>query len=201
MASHVPAILSANQPWLRSSHPALSFCKPLPLVPFFPSFFMPLSSFRSLYISLACLSKPQRLPSSFSPLFISSRGRVIRSMTTSARQQPPWRQPTSHPSTSSRLPPLKVWNSLTRTKTLFIPLDSEGKKVTWYACGPTVYDDAHLGHARNYVSTDIIRRIMRDYFKFDVRFVMNITDVDDKVCLCFPCVGLVYAVLTCYLFV
>lgn len=44
-----------------------------------------------------------------------------------------------------------------------------------------MYDDAHLGHARNYVSTDIIRRIMRDYFKFDVKFVMNITDVDDKV--------------------
>lgn len=53
----------------------------------------------------------------------------------------------------------------------------------WYACGPTVYDDSHLGHARNYVSTDIIRRIMRDYFGFDVRFVMNVTDVDDKVCL------------------
>ncbi|KAI4121888.1 MAG: hypothetical protein LQ347_006711 [Umbilicaria vellea] len=44
-----------------------------------------------------------------------------------------------------------------------------------------VYDDAHLGHARNYVSTDIIRRILRDYFKFQVNFVMNITDVDDKI--------------------
>lgn len=103
-------------------------------------------------------------------------------MTTATRQQPSWRQPTIHPEASSRLPPLKVWNSLTRTKTPFIPLDSEGKKVTWYACGPTVYDDAHLGHARNYVSTDIIRRIMRDYFKFDVNFIMNVTDVDDKVC-------------------
>lgn len=72
---------------------------------------------------------------------------------------------------------------MTRSKVPFIPTDPEGKKVTWYACGPTVYDDAHLGHARNYVSTDILRRIMRDYFKFDVRFVMNITDVDDKVCL------------------
>ena len=44
-----------------------------------------------------------------------------------------------------------------------------------------MYDDAHLGHARNYVSTDIIRRIMQDFFKYDVKFVMNITDVDDKV--------------------
>lgn len=55
-----------------------------------------------------------------------------------------------------------------------------GWKVTWYTCGPTVYGDAHLGHARNYVTTDILRRVMRDYFKFDVKFVMNITDVDDK---------------------
>lgn len=62
-----------------------------------------------------------------------------------------------------------------------MPLDPLGKRVSWYACGPTVYDDAHLGHARNYVSTDIIRRILRDYFKYDVKFVMNITDVDDKV--------------------
>ncbi|KAF4214678.1 hypothetical protein CNMCM8980_009325 [Aspergillus fumigatiaffinis] len=100
-----------------------------------------------------------------------------------ARQQPPWRQPTEYPEAKSRLPPLKIWNSLTRSKNPFIPIDREGKKVTWYACGPTVYDDAHLGHARNYVSTDIIRRIMRDYFHFDVEFIMNITDVDDKIIL------------------
>ena len=59
--------------------------------------------------------------------------------------------------------------------------------MTWYVCGPTVYDDAHVGHARNYVSTDIIRRIMQDYFKFDVNFVMNVTDVDDKVRNADPC--------------
>ena len=45
----------------------------------------------------------------------------------------------------------------------------------------TYCSDAHLGHARNYVSTDIIRRIMRDYFKFNVQYVQNVTDVDDKV--------------------
>ncbi|KAJ5579992.1 uncharacterized protein N7459_005977 [Penicillium hispanicum] len=95
------------------------------------------------------------------------------------RKQPPWEQPPTYSTT--QLPPLSVWNSLTRSKTNFVPLDPEGRKVTWYACGPTVYDDAHLGHARNYVSTDILRRIMKDYFKFDVRFVMNITDVDDKI--------------------
>ena len=87
------------------------------------------------------------------------------------------------PKPPSDLPPLKIYNSLTRTKTPFIP--RKDNNVTWYTCGPTVYDDSHLGHARNYVTTDILRRIMRDYFKFDVRFVMNITDVDDKVgCSC-----------------
>ncbi|PGH16336.1 cysteine-tRNA ligase [Helicocarpus griseus UAMH5409] len=98
-----------------------------------------------------------------------------------ARQQPPWNQPQSHAESASNLPALKIYNSLTRSKVPFVPIDPSGKKVTWYACGPTVYDDAHLGHARNYVSNDILRRIMRDYFKFDVEFVMNITDVDDKI--------------------
>ncbi|KAJ5894512.1 cysteine--tRNA ligase [Penicillium taxi] len=99
----------------------------------------------------------------------------------STRQQPPWQHPPSP--AGVELPPLAVWNSLTKSKTPFVPIDPSGRKVSWYACGPTVYDDSHLGHARNYVSTDIIRRIMRDYFKFDVHFVMNITDVDDKIIL------------------
>lgn len=115
-----------------------------------------------------------------------SRPAILRSFSISAamaapREQPPWKQPSTSSDSAANLPPLKIWNSLTRSKTPFVPLDPNGKKVTWYACGPTVYDDAHLGHARNYVSTDIVRRILRDYFKFDVRFVMNITDVDDKV--------------------
>ncbi|KAJ5947503.1 hypothetical protein N7466_000518 [Penicillium verhagenii] len=107
---------------------------------------------------------------------------TVTSRSMSSRQQPPWRQPASHPE-AQQLPALKVWNSLTKSKTPFVPIDPAGKKVSWYACGPTVYDDSHLGHARNYVTTDIIRRIMRDYFKFDVHFVMNITDVDDKIIL------------------
>lgn len=101
-----------------------------------------------------------------------------------ATSQPTWHAPAALDDTvASRLPRLSIYNSLTKSKTLFTPLDRTGKQVTWYACGPTVYDDSHLGHARNYVSTDIIRRILQDYFKFDVRFVMNITDVDDKIIL------------------
>ncbi|OWP04337.1 hypothetical protein B2J93_9405 [Marssonina coronariae] len=77
---------------------------------------------------------------------------------------------------------LKIHNSLKPGVPVpFVP--KEEGKVSWYACGPTVYDHSHLGHARNYVSTDIIRRIMRDYFDYDVKFVMNITDVDDKIIL------------------
>ncbi len=50
-----------------------------------------------------------------------------------------------------------------------------------YMCGPTVYDSAHLGHARTYLSFDILRRILTKYFGYDVLLVMNITDVDDKI--------------------
>ncbi|KAL4948158.1 tRNA synthetases class I (C) catalytic domain-containing protein [Aspergillus filifer] len=139
---------------------------------------MPLLPLRHLRL-LSSLRKPT--PTARSVL-ASQVLQFSRFMAT-AREQPAWRQPTAHPEAQSRLPSLRVYNSLTKSKTPFIPIDPQGKKVTWYACGPTVYDDAHLGHARNYVSTDIIRRIMRDYFKFDVHFVMNITDVDDKIIL------------------
>ncbi|KAL7736452.1 hypothetical protein ACLKA6_019657 [Drosophila palustris] len=53
--------------------------------------------------------------------------------------------------------------------------------VTWYTCGPTVYDSTHLGHASTYVKVDIIQRILRDYFKLNLVTAMNITDVDDKI--------------------
>ncbi|KAI0378621.1 tRNA synthetases class I (C) catalytic domain-containing protein [Hypomontagnella monticulosa] len=75
---------------------------------------------------------------------------------------------------------IKVHNSLKPGGPVpFVPI--EKGKVSWYACGPTVYDQSHLGHARNYVSTDIIRRILMHYFGFNVKFVMNFTDVDDKI--------------------
>ncbi|MCJ1287892.1 hypothetical protein MMC26_007244 [Xylographa opegraphella] len=103
-------------------------------------------------------------------------------MATSARQQPAWVAP-RQPDGSVQLPPLNIWNSLTRSKTAFVPVNWESKVVKWYVCGPTVYNDAHLGHARNYVTTDIIRRIMRDFFGYKVNLVMNITDLDDKIIL------------------
>jgi cysteinyl-tRNA synthetase len=74
---------------------------------------------------------------------------------------------------------LMINNSMTKSLVPFHPM--EGNLVKWYSCGPTVYDAAHVGHARAAVTFDILRRIMQDYFMFDVFFVMNITDVEDKI--------------------
>ena len=55
------------------------------------------------------------------------------------------------------------------------------RPVNWYACGPTVYDAAHLGHARTYVSLDLLRRAATRYGGLDIKFAMGVTDVDDKI--------------------
>jgi len=102
--------------------------------------------------------------------------RMASSSSSSSKHFEHWQQPVA---SATALPKLKIYNSLTRTKTELIP--SKGKLFTWYNCGPTVYSDSHLGHARNYLTQDFMRRILVDYFGYDVHFVMNITDVDDKV--------------------
>ena len=57
----------------------------------------------------------------------------------------------------------------------------EKNHLKFYICGPTVYALSHLGHARAYLTFDIVRRVLEDYFGLDVTVVMNITDVDDKI--------------------
>ncbi len=69
---------------------------------------------------------------------------------------------------------IKIYNVLTRKKEPFIPL-AEGK-VNIYVCGPTVYDDSHIGHAKTYIGFDVIVRYLR-YMGYDVLYVQNITDV------------------------
>jgi cysteinyl-tRNA synthetase len=73
---------------------------------------------------------------------------------------------------------LKVYNTLTRKKDDFVTL--EPGKVSMYVCGPTVYSKAHIGHAMSALVFDIIRRYLQ-YRGYDVRHVMNFTDVDDKI--------------------
>jgi len=70
-----------------------------------------------------------------------------------------------------------VYNTLNRKKEEFIPHNPP--KVTMYVCGPTVYDYFHIGNARSFVMSDIVRRYL-EYKKYDVKFVMNLTDIDDK---------------------
>ena len=76
------------------------------------------------------------------------------------------------------LPKIKIYNSLSQKKEDLIPF--EGDKIRMYVCGPTVYDSAHLGHARSAVSFDIIQRFLR-YAGYDVLFARNYTDIDDKI--------------------
>ena len=75
---------------------------------------------------------------------------------------------------------LQVYNTLTRKKELFETI--EPGKVRMYVCGPTVYDKAHVGHAMSALVFDIIRRYLQ-YSGFEVRHIMNFTDVDDKIIL------------------
>ncbi|RNI26292.1 cysteine--tRNA ligase [Rufibacter latericius] len=70
--------------------------------------------------------------------------------------------------------PLSLYNTLTRTKEPFTPIESPF--VGLYVCGPTVYGDAHLGHARPYITFDVMRRYLQ-YLGYKVRYVRNITDV------------------------
>ncbi len=72
---------------------------------------------------------------------------------------------------------LRIYNTIARRKEDFIPL--EAGIVKMYVCGVTVYDYCHLGHARAYVVWDMIRRYLST--KYQVRFVQNITDIDDKI--------------------
>ena len=73
---------------------------------------------------------------------------------------------------------MKIYNSLTRKKEEFIPLESN--KVKMYACGITVYDLSHIGHARQAIVYAMIAEYLR-FRGYDVKYVRNYTDVDDKI--------------------
>lgn len=78
------------------------------------------------------------------------------------------------------LPELKLYNTLTRAKETFVPL--EPSRVRMYVCGPTVYDFAHIGNARPVIVFDLLYRLLRHLYGAEhVKYVRNITDVDDKI--------------------
>jgi cysteinyl-tRNA synthetase len=73
---------------------------------------------------------------------------------------------------------LKLYNTLTKQVEEFVPLNPPN--VGMYICGPTVYDYFHIGNARTFIMADIIRRYL-EYKSYNVKFVMNLTDIDDKI--------------------
>jgi cysteinyl-tRNA synthetase len=73
---------------------------------------------------------------------------------------------------------MRLYNTLTRTEQTFTP--SQGNLVRMYACGLTVYSRGHIGNFRSFVAGDILRRTLRHLEHYEVRHVMNFTDVDDR---------------------
>ena len=74
---------------------------------------------------------------------------------------------------------LQLTNSLTRKKEVFKPINS--KKISLYACGPTVYDNPHVGNGRSLVIFDVLFRLLKKIYGPSVNYVRNITDLDDKI--------------------
>lgn len=73
---------------------------------------------------------------------------------------------------------MDIYSTLTRSKENFITMNKN--RVNLFVCGPTVYDDAHIGHGRTYISFDTIKRYL-EYSGYAVFYVQNITDIDDKI--------------------
>jgi len=73
---------------------------------------------------------------------------------------------------------MQIYNTLTKRKEEFIPIDPSIVKI--YMCGPTVYDYFHIGNARSFIMSDIIRRYF-EYKEYTVKYVMNLTDIDDRI--------------------
>jgi cysteinyl-tRNA synthetase len=71
---------------------------------------------------------------------------------------------------------LRLYNTLSKREEEFVPIDPAGRQVTFYSCGPTVYDYAHIGNFRSFLNADVLRRTL-ELLGFTVKHVMNITDV------------------------
>lgn len=94
----------------------------------------------------------------------------------SSAKQPTWHAPAP---AKAEQPQLKLYNSLTRLKTVFVP--QRPGHVAWYQCGITPYAPLHLGHLKLFMHFDLVRRVLADHFGYNVYLVLNFTDVDDKI--------------------
>src|SRR5437868_12222078 len=88
---------------------------------------------------------------------------------------------------------IRLFNTYSRELEEFHPLDSVGREVKLYTCGPTVYSHAHIGNFRAYLFEDLLQRHL-ELRDFTIRRVMNITDVDDKTINGSRTAGISYAV-------
>lgn len=99
--------------------------------------------------------------------------RIHAKLFSSIRSKSTWIKPTGYDTG------INLYNCIVREK---VPLITKQKGVlTWYTCGPTVYDETHIGHVSCYLKIDIIQRILTKYFNFNIISAMNITDIDDKI--------------------
>ena len=73
---------------------------------------------------------------------------------------------------------IQFYNTLTSKRETFKPI--KGNKVNIFVCGPTVYDHSHIGHLKTYMGFDVIVKYLR-YSKYNVYYLQNITDLDDKI--------------------
>lgn len=110
------------------------------------------------------------LRNGFNNRFVSN----CRQLCTTVKSE--WQKPNSKDAFDTGI---SVHNCVHRANVPFIIRNAQC--LTWYTCGPTVYDDAHIGHAVCYMKCDIIQRILRKYFHLNVITAMNITDIDDKI--------------------
>ena len=107
-------------------------------------------------------------------------GYKSRNVFTSAIQEEASKMVIDSSQNNSDFPSLMLYNTLSRKKELFVPRKDQGSKVSMYVCGVTVYDYSHIGHARVYVAFDVLYRFLSS-LGYDVTYVRNFTDIDDKI--------------------
>ncbi|ONM11122.1 chloroplast protein synthesis1 [Zea mays] len=96
-----------------------------------------------------------------------------------SQQTKPFSASASNGAATDRTRELRLYNTKSRKKEQFRPR-IPGREVGMYVCGVTPYDDSHIGHARAYVAFDVLYRYLR-YLDYEVRYVRNFTDIDDKI--------------------